>query len=205
MSSYSIENILIMGHHYVYIHTNKTDGKRYVGITSRERPEIRWNKGKSYKANTHFWSAIQKYGWDNFTHDCWELGSRADIVYAEKYLIAFYDTMNQDKGYNMTKGGDGTLGHHHSQATRTKMSKSHTGVPCSPMSEEQKELLRQINTGKRYSAETNAKKGAWAKGKKQSPEHIRKRSDSLKGRTSPAKGKKWYKDTITGKRIYYEP
>jgi len=37
----------------VYIHTNKTNGKVYIGITGRN-PLERWNNGKGYKLNPYF-------------------------------------------------------------------------------------------------------------------------------------------------------
>ena len=53
----------------VYMHTNTINGKKYVGITSKE-PTRRWKgNGSGYRNNEHFWNAIQKYGWDNFEHD----------------------------------------------------------------------------------------------------------------------------------------
>ena len=52
----------------VYMHINKLNNKKYVGITSRN-PNERWGKnGNRYKSSPHFYSAIQKYGWDNFEH-----------------------------------------------------------------------------------------------------------------------------------------
>ena len=56
-----------MNTYCVYVHTNKSDGKKYVGIT-RQRPEDRWRGGGAYKYNPYFYSAIKKYGWDNFEH-----------------------------------------------------------------------------------------------------------------------------------------
>ena len=51
----------------VYQHKNKINGKRYFGITSR-KPEERWGyNGRNYKSSPHFYSAIQKYGWDNLS------------------------------------------------------------------------------------------------------------------------------------------
>lgn len=50
----------------VYMHITPS-GKRYIGITCR-KPEYRWNNGKGYEANEHFYSAINKYGWDNIKH-----------------------------------------------------------------------------------------------------------------------------------------
>lgn len=53
----------------LYCHKNLANGKAYYGITCRS-PEQRWGKnGMGYKPNTHFWNAIQKYGWSGFSHD----------------------------------------------------------------------------------------------------------------------------------------
>ena len=51
----------------VYCHTNKINGKRYVGIT-KQKPETRWNNGKGYSTQ-YFKRAIDKYGWEEFTHE----------------------------------------------------------------------------------------------------------------------------------------
>jgi hypothetical protein len=37
----------------VYVHTNKFNGKKYVGITST-KPEDRWRNGRGYARNQHF-------------------------------------------------------------------------------------------------------------------------------------------------------
>lgn len=53
----------------VYKHTNKFNDKTYIGITCRSAFK-RWGKyGQCYKNNSHFYAAIQKYGWDNFEHE----------------------------------------------------------------------------------------------------------------------------------------
>ena len=52
----------------VYIHTNKTNGKMYVGQTC-QNPKKRWSNGLGYVTQQYFYRAIQKYGWDGFEHE----------------------------------------------------------------------------------------------------------------------------------------
>lgn len=91
---------------YIYKHTNKINNKVYIGQTCQD-PEKRWRKGEGYKDSPLFYKAIQKYGWDNFTHEIIEQGN--DELWADSreiYWIAYYDSYNNDaKGYNLTPGG----------------------------------------------------------------------------------------------------
>ena len=51
----------------IYKHTNLINNKIYIGQTC-QRVEERWRKGKGYDPKTYFAKAINKYGWDNFSH-----------------------------------------------------------------------------------------------------------------------------------------
>jgi group I intron endonuclease len=115
------------------MHKNKINGKMYIGITSRT-PETRWgNNGSQYTKtkNPCFYNAIQKYGWDNFEHIIlFENLTEAEAKTKERELIAEYHTCvydNPKMGYNMTMGGEGLLGHIHSEETKRKMSESRSG------------------------------------------------------------------------------
>lgn len=92
----------------VYIHTNKINNKKYVGITCL-KPEKRWNNGKGYtSAQPIFYNAIQKYGWDNFSHEVLYEGlSKAQAQELEIKLISEYRATESDFGYNNTIGGEG--------------------------------------------------------------------------------------------------
>ena len=108
---------------FVYVHINKINGKKYVGITSKPRPENRWEGGNGYKENTHFYAAIQKYGWDGFEHIILFYGMTwQDAIDIEKYLISYWHTQDNRYGYNMTSGGEGTPNCHPSEETRKKLS-----------------------------------------------------------------------------------
>ena len=90
----------------VYCHTNKLNGKRYVGITSIE-PNKRWKNGNGYYRNEHFYSAIQKYGWEDFTHEILFTDlTEKEACDKEIELIAKWDLCNSNKGYNNSYGGE---------------------------------------------------------------------------------------------------
>ena len=82
------------------------NGKVYIGITSLE-PEQRWNKGRGYSRNYHFFNAILKYGWDNIEHTILYSGlAQSDAQCIEAQLIAQYHSDSPQYGYNHTVGGE---------------------------------------------------------------------------------------------------
>lgn len=109
--------------YYVYKHTNKINGKVYIGITC-QRPKQRWKSGNGYKKNNHFWNSIKKYGWNKgFDHEILYSGlSQRQAEVMEVSLIAYYDSTNQNKGYNISLGGNLS-----SEETRQKISESLKG------------------------------------------------------------------------------
>ena len=112
----------------IYKHTNKINGKCYIGLTS-QKTYNRWKGGKGYVNNRYFTNAINKYGWNNFKHETlvkdiktFELAKKL-----EKFYIKYYHSYIKDKkcnGYNLTKGGDGSLGHIVSEKTRRRLSQT---------------------------------------------------------------------------------
>lgn len=95
----------------IYLHKNKINNKVYIGQTC-QKPEKRWDYGCGYKRhNLHFYNAIQKYGWNNFEHIILEDGlSLEQANEREQYWIKYYNSNQQEKGYNLTAGGDGSRG-----------------------------------------------------------------------------------------------
>lgn len=93
--------------YFVYMHINKINGKKYIGITC-QKPEYRWGKkGNKYKNNIHFYAAIQKYGWDNFEHIIYQSRlTKGQACGLEQQLILLFETNNPDKGYNFSGGGE---------------------------------------------------------------------------------------------------
>jgi phage FluMu protein Com len=110
----------------VYKHTNKFNGKVYIGITS-QLPEKRWKNGYGYEGNEYFYRAIQKYGWDKgFEHEIIVSGlTKEQACKIEIELIKAYDSTNSDKGYNFSSGGDcGNAGCSRSEEWVEKMSEA---------------------------------------------------------------------------------
>ena len=109
-----------MGKKYcVYVHTNKVNGKRYVGITSM-LPGERWANGHGYRSNVLFYRAIQKYGWESFEHSVLFDGLTREEAYEKEIeLISTFKASNPRFGYNIDKGGNGS--NRISEATREKL------------------------------------------------------------------------------------
>lgn len=108
----------------VYMHINKTNGKKYIGQTC-QNPKRRWANGFGYIESPRFWNAIQKYGWDNFEHIIVKQNlsiKEADLL--EEELIAKFNTTSDKYGYNLQSGGMNKL---HSEETKRKMSEIHKG------------------------------------------------------------------------------
>ena len=96
-----------MEQYSVYMHVNKVNDKKYIGIT-KQTPEARWGtNGRNYQNRCpHFWSSIQKYGWNNFEHIVVASGlSKEDACNMEIDLIAKYRTQDKNFGYNILEGG----------------------------------------------------------------------------------------------------
>ena len=91
---------------YVYKHTNKVNGKVYIGVTC-QKPKQRWKNGKGYIENEDFWADIEKYDWNQgFDHEILYSGlSERQAEIMEISLIDYYDSRNKNKGYNVLKGG----------------------------------------------------------------------------------------------------
>lgn len=108
----------------VYMHINKINKKRYIGLTS-QAPEQRWKKGEGYKGCPHFYYAIKKYGWGGFEHRIVASDlTKEEACNMEISLIKEYKTTDEAYGYNLDSGGQAGK---HSEETKQKLHDMFTG------------------------------------------------------------------------------
>lgn len=90
----------------IYKHTNRINGKCYIGQTKREDLTRRWTGGHGYKECRHFYNGILKYGWKSFAHEILETGLTEEQANdREQFYIALYRSDDPQYGYNIRKGG----------------------------------------------------------------------------------------------------
>lgn len=172
----------------VYTITNKVNGKKYVGQTSKTLAR-RWNNHKAAArrgASTAIANALRKHGEECFqTEIVFESDNIQEIYRQEQESIKLLNT-RAPNGYNLSDGGESgafgmkfsqesrerlsqaMMGHEVSEETRQKISRGHIGIKLTP---EIVENIRRQNLGR-----TPWNKGlkgvmvAWNKGKPFSPE-----------------------------------
>lgn len=153
----------------IYIITNIVNGKAYIGKTE-ESFKKRWRHHSSllkgnYHSNKYLQNAWNKYGEINFKFEILHVCSKDDdINQLEMEYIEKYDSYNN--GYNLTKGGEGTLGNRLSEESKRKIG--------------DKNKLNM--TGKKHSEETKQKMSDIHKGYIKTKEHRNNLSASLKGK-----------------------
>lgn len=91
----------------VYVYTNKINGKKYVGQTSRTLEQRAERNGIGYKKCTKFWNAILKYGWENFEPNIlYDDLTKEQANEIEIKLIRELKTQDDNFGYNIKYGGN---------------------------------------------------------------------------------------------------
>lgn len=183
----------------VYIHT-VPNGKKYVGITSNS-PKRRWSNGRGYKNCVYFNKAIEKYGWENISHEVVATHLHEDEAKnREKQLIFELKTNNPQFGYNLTTGGDGTPGVHRFGADSPYYGKKHT--------EETKRLMREHHTPHKTGRDKpvlqyslDGQFIARYESASEAGRSINKRHNTIaavcRGRGHTAYGSKWFYEEIT--------
>lgn len=112
---------------YIYLRTNKINGKKYVGqaVDIKQR-EYTWNTISHHYAGKAIDAARAKYGIDNFVFEIIKECEDEKLNYWERYYIKKLNT-KVPYGYNLTDGGDGTSGFSLSEETKKKISDANKG------------------------------------------------------------------------------
>lgn len=138
----------------IYKIENLVNGKIYVGQSIDI--ERRWKQhSQELRSNRHFNYHLQnswnKHGGDNFLFDILDECSEENLNSKESCWINKLDSLNKNKGYNMTDICGVTK---QTQEVRDKISKARIGMK---FSDEHRENIRQARLGTKSSEATKAK------------------------------------------------
>lgn len=108
----------------IYKITNIINNKVYIGLTVQGAKKRYLHHLYEARSNSTFpiHNSIRKYGEDKFRLEVIEtVNTHEELKELEKFYISLYDSNNRQLGYNLTAGGDGTLGRFHSEETKAKI------------------------------------------------------------------------------------
>lgn len=138
-------------YNYIYLITNKINGKIYIGKHSTN------NLNDNYMGSGVLLRiAKQKYGIKNFTKEYLAFCDTEETLnYLEKFYIKKYKA--KEVGYNISEGGDGGalfIGKQHSEETKRKIREARKRQIYT---EETKRKMSESRKGKHHTKETNQK------------------------------------------------
>ncbi len=115
----------------IYQATNKINGKCYIGFDCNYPHRKAAHKCAVKRGSTLiFHNAIRSYGWDNFEWSILEQSEDGEKLLSEReefYIRQFNSHYLDGGGYNMTYGGEATMGWVPSNETRKKISAANLG------------------------------------------------------------------------------
>lgn len=175
---------------YIYLRTNKINGKKYVGQTDNfKRRNNEWNKLNKRYGGHVINNARKKYGADGFSFEILRECPNEEMNYWEMYYIKQYNS-KKPYGYNATDGGDST--YERSEETRKKISEALKGKP--------NPKTAAARRGMKLSEEHKTKIGVASRGRKHSEETKEKIADAHRGRKCPEETKAKIADTLRGRK-----
>lgn len=165
----------------VYVARCLVNGKQYVGVTSRGLRERKRKHVERALAGSElcFHRALRKYGPANFE---WREEASGllwkDACDREQALIAELATMDRARGYNVTKGGEGTLGRPLPVEAQRRVSATLKAKYATPEGQALKARLSAAHTGTRANLETRVKLAEVNRGRRLSDKSRAKLSES---------------------------
>lgn len=138
--------------------------KQYIGIAKNGvnyRFSVHVSESKS-GSTTALHKAIRKYGANAFKKEVLVVSNYDYIKELEIKVIKAFNTLSP-YGYNLTIGGDGTVGYQHTDETKEKISSLTKIRMADPKN---RQHLSDLNTGKKLSEETKQKIASSSLGKK---------------------------------------
>jgi len=122
----------------IYKVTNKINNKCYIGQTVKRlmirKCEHECRAMHKYGTCSYFHRAIRKYGQKNFVWDTLVFcKSKEELDLAEEWYIRYYKTFvgfDVCCGYNLTLGGEGSVGFVHTEASKKLISINKKGKYC---------------------------------------------------------------------------
>lgn len=214
---------------YIYMILNKVNGKKYIG---QRKSKKFCHQDKYMGSGKKLAPAIKHYGIENFEKLLVQYVETAEEANDQEiFWIAHYDTTNPEKGYNISKGGNGIRLEHswnagkkgiYSKETLQKMRKAKEGNKNAlghKLTDEGKQKMSEMKKGNTYrkgakhTKESKEKmaKSHKGKGHPQTEETKEKIRNSHKGKvlseehkkhlSEAKKGKHW--KLVDGKRVFY--
>ena len=148
----------------IYIILSKIDGKKYIGQTIGFKKRFKYHRitlrGNKHR-NPHLQHAWNKYGEENFEFIEFFPCEREKFGYWELFFVRKFNTLDQTEGYNIHIPDGKGRGFSLSDETKAKISAAQQGD-------------KNWNKGKTLSPETRKKISDSLRGRKLSPECLRK-------------------------------
>jgi group I intron endonuclease len=163
----------------IYKITNKVNGKSYIGQSTDIDRRLAEHKLLNRNETPGIKIAMRKYGVENFTFEVLAECSPVDLTDLEIFFIDLYKPE-----YNMSKGGVGPKGLCHNEKTKSILSLK-ASAQWNAKTEEEKRAFAANNltgpsVGHHVSEDTRMKLKVANLGKKQPPEVVEKRKQTMK-------------------------
>lgn len=157
----------------IYMAYNPISEKYYIGqaVDFEQRKSAHKSQSKLNKDKCYFHRAIRKYGFYVFE---WSILSEEDskdkMDLLERLYICIFKSYDRRYGYNLTIGGEGSVGFKHSRESIQKIRDSRKGDKNpnfgKPISDSLRRAIIEANKNRVWSAESRKKKGDSQRGEK---------------------------------------